>query len=170
MPTNYWMFFVAGLIPLFIGAAYYSKALLGKSWMKVNGFRDADLEGGNMAVILGLAYLLSVLFSFALSGMVLHQSHLAQMMLPDIQVSGSAAQEQFNALISQYGGRYRTFSHGALHGGLVVVFFVLPIIAINALFERRGAKYIFIHAGYWFISACLVGGLLCATLEYPTLS
>jgi len=38
MPTNFWMYFVAGAIPLVIGAIYYSKVLVGKSWMNVNGF------------------------------------------------------------------------------------------------------------------------------------
>ncbi|MEM1124806.1 MAG: DUF1761 domain-containing protein, partial [Bacteroidota bacterium] len=34
---------------------------------------------------------------------------------------------------------------------------------MNALFERRGWKYIWIHTGYWFITLALIGGLLCAT-------
>jgi len=170
MPTNFWMYFVAGAIPLVIGAIYYSKVLVGKSWMNVNGFTDADLEGGNMAVTMGLAYLLSVIFSFALGGMVIHQTHTAQMMIPDILESGSAAQEQFNNLMSQYGNRYRSFGHGALHGGVFALFMALPLIAINALFEKRGWKYILIHTGYWLITSCLVGGLLSATLEYGPLS
>ena len=163
------MFFVAGIIPLLVGAAYYSKALFGKSWMDVNGFRDEDLEGGNMALILGLSYLFGVIFSFALSGIVIHQTNVFQMMMPDVMESGNAAQQQFTDLMNQYGSRYRNFSHGALHGGVVGLFIALPMIAINALFERRGWKYILIHTGYWLITSILVGGLLCATLQYAPL-
>ncbi len=164
------MFFVAALIPLLVGAAYYSKALFGKSWMQVNGFREEDLEGGNMALIMGLAYFFSLVFSFFMSGLVIHQGHVFQMMIPQALESGSAAQQQFNDLMAQYGDQHRNFGHGALHGGLFGVFLALPMIAINALFERRGWKYILIHTGYWVITSLLVGGLLCATLEYAPIT
>lgn len=32
---------------------------------------------------------------------------------------------------------------------------------INALFERRGFKYIAIHTGYWLITLAIIGGLMC---------
>jgi hypothetical protein len=83
--------------------------------------------------------------------------------------SGSAEMIAFNDLMTQYGGNFRTFGHGAGHGVMFTVLFVLPLIAINALFERRGWKYIFIHTGFWLINLALMGGLLCATLVYPVL-
>jgi len=52
---------------------------------------------------------------------------------------------------------HRSFGHGFLHGGFLTVFLILPIIAINAIFERRGWKYIWIHAGYWFYYTRLNG-------------
>ena len=60
MPTNFYMIFIAAVIPMIVGAAYYSPMIMGKSWMKVNGFMEEDLEGGNMLAIFGGAYLLSV--------------------------------------------------------------------------------------------------------------
>jgi len=162
------MYFVAALIPLLVGAAYYSKALFGNAWMATNGFRESDLEGGNMALIFGLSYLLGVFLSFAMGGIVIHQTNVFQMMIPEALEAGPA-QQQFNDLMAQYGDHHRSFSHGALHGGVITLFFVLPIIAINALFERRGGKYIGIHTGYWFITLCLIGGLLCATLKWAPL-
>ncbi|MEM1124805.1 MAG: DUF1761 domain-containing protein [Bacteroidota bacterium] len=85
-------------------------------------------------------------------------------------MSGSAAQQQFNELMAQYGDHHRSFGHGALHGGIIALFAALPLIGINALFERRGWKYIWIHTGYWFITLALIGGLLCATLDYAPLA
>jgi hypothetical protein len=35
-----------------------------------------------------------------------------------------------------------------------------PIIAINAMFDRKGFKYIAINAGYWVVSFCLMGGII----------
>ena len=170
MPTNFWMFFIAALIPLAVGAFYYNDNVLGNVWKRTNGFTDADLEGGNMAIIFGLSYLLSILIAFALSGMVIHQGGVLQMMMPAIAVSGSEAQQTFNNLMAEYGEYHRSFKHGFIHGSFSAVFFGLPLIGINALFERRGWKYVWIHLGYWFITLGLMGGLLCQTLQYAPLS
>ncbi len=166
MPTNFYMYFVAGLIPMLVGFVYYNPNVMGKAWMKANGFAEKDLEGANMPLIFGLSYVFSVLLSFFLTSMVIHQTSVFSMMMPDVLEAGSATQQQFNELMEQYGTKDRTFWHGAIHGLFTAIFFVLPIIAINALFERRGWSYILIHAVYWMICLALIGGLLCATLQY----
>jgi len=170
MPTNFYMFFVAALIPLIVGWLYYSPMGAGNAWMKANKFTKESMEGANMALIMGLAYLFSCLIAFFMSGLVIHQGAVAAMMYPEVFESGSEAQKQFNDLMATYGNHSRSFKHGVIHGIFTTVFFVLPILAINALFERRGWKYILIHAGYWAISLALVGGLICATLDYAPLS
>lgn len=170
MPTNFYLFFITAFIPLAIGAIYYSPKVLGGAWMRVNGFTDSDMKGANMAVIFGLSYLLSILAGFFLSGVVIHQAGVVQMLSPSVMESGSAAQQQFNELMAQYGTSHRSFGHGFLHGGFITVFLILPIIAVNAMFERRGWKYIWIHTGYWFITLGLMGGVLCKYLQYAPLS
>ncbi len=170
MPTNFYMFFIVALIPLVVGAIYYHPKAVGNAWMKTNGFTEESLQGGNMMLILGLAYLFSFMISFFLPGMVIHQTSTFSLLVPEVLESGSAVQESFNTFMGEFADRHRTFSHGALHGGVTAIFFVLPLIAINALFERRGWKYVLIHFGYWFISLLLMGAVLCQTLTYPTLS
>lgn len=170
MPDNFYMFFIAAFIPLIIGSIYYSPKVFGTAWMRVNGFTEKDMESGNMVTILGLAYLLSIVAAFFVSGSTIHQSNILQMMMPEVMESGSTAQKQFNDLMAQYGDHHRSFGHGFLHGGIIALFAALPLIGINALFERRGWKYVWIHTGYWFITLGLMGGLLCATLEYAPLS
>jgi len=165
MPDNWWMFFVAGLIPLLIGFVWYGK-LFGQKWMSVNGFTEDSLKGGNMPVIFGLSFLFSTFIALTLSGLVIHQGSVLQMMMPDVAESGSAAQQQFNDLMATYGGNFRDFKHGAIHGAFATIFLVLPLIGINALFERRGWPYIWIHTGYWLVCFILMGGLLCSTLQY----
>jgi hypothetical protein len=164
------MFFVAGLIPLVVGALYYSPQVAGNAWMKTNKFTKESMEGANMAMIMGLAYLFSCFIAFMMSNFVIHQGGAFGMMYPEVMESGSATQQHFNELMQQYGANSRSFTHGVIHGIIVALFFVGPIIAINALFERRGWKYTLIHLGYWLISLALVGGLICATLEYAPLS
>jgi len=170
MPTNAYMYLIAGLIPLIIGSIYYNPKVVGGAWMKVNGFTMESMEGANMLVIFGVTYLFSVMLSFAMTGLVIHQHGAFSMMMPEIMESGSATQTQFNELMTLYGTTGRTFGHGALHGFLVAIFIVLPLLGINALFERRGWKYIFIHLGYWTICLILIGGLICSTLKYAPLS
>jgi hypothetical protein len=163
---NFWMYFVAALIPMIVGALYYHPKAFGTSWMNVNGFTEETMKKGNMAVIFGVSYLFSLFIALTMAGISIHQGGVAQMMMPDIAESGSQAQTQFNDLMNQYGTRFRSFKHGALHGVFFAIFLVLPLIGTNALFERRGWKYIFIHTGYWAISMALMAGLLCATLQW----
>ena len=170
MPINWYMYLVAALIPMLIGFVYYNPKVIGNAWMKVNNFTPESLEGGNMAVIFGVSFLFSLMIAFVLGGIAIHQSSVFGLLAPEIFESGSQTQQDFNALMGTYGDRYRTFSHGAVHGLTVAIFIALPIIGINSLFERRGWKYIWIHLGYWAISLALMGGLLCATLEFEPLS
>ena len=165
-PINFWMYFVAALIPMIVGFIYYNPKVVGGAWMKVNGFTEESLQKGNMALILVLSFILSILLSMSMANISIHQGAVAALLMPELLESGSEAQNQFSSLMDQYGDKYRTFGHGAIHGLFFTIFVVLPIIAINAMFERRGWKYIWIHTGYWAISLTLMAGLLCATLQW----
>ena len=166
MPINWWMFLVAGLIPLAVGFFWYGNMMFGKKWMAVNQFTEEKLKEGNMAVIFGLSYLFSIMVALTLSGIAIHQGAVYQMMMPEVAEPGSAAAQQFNDLMEQYGGNFRSFKHGVIHGVFFTLFFILPLIGINALFERRGWTYIWIHTGYWLVCTSIMGGLLCASLVY----
>jgi hypothetical protein len=170
MPINWWLFFVAGIIPLAVGFVWYGNMGFGRKWMSLNGFTEESLKDGNMGLLFGLSYVFSVFIAFIMSSMVIHQGGVFGTMMPDVMESGSAAQQQFNDLMAQYGNNFRDFKHGALHGAMITVFFAFPLIAINALFERRGWPYILIHSGYWLVCLILIGGLLCSMLEYGPLS
>ena len=63
--------------------------------------------------------------------------------------------------MAKYGSNFRTFKHGVFHGVLAGIFFALPVLATNALFERKGFKYIAVNAGYWIITIALMGGIIC---------
>ena len=69
----------------------------------------------------------------------------------------------FQDFLAQYGDRFRTFGHGALHGSMVGLLIVLPVMGTNALFEKKSIKYVMINAGYWTITLALMGGILCQT-------
>ena len=64
--------------------------------------------------------------------------------------------------MDKYGNNFRTFKHGFVHGILAGIFLALPLIAVNALFEKKGVAYIAINAGFWTINLALMGGVICA--------
>ncbi|HNL85462.1 MAG TPA: DUF1761 domain-containing protein, partial [Chitinophagales bacterium] len=66
----------------------------------------------------------------------------------------------------RYGNEFRTFHHGALHGALSGLFLIFPVLSINALFERKSWKYIFINSGFWIISFALMGGIICQFIKF----
>ena len=56
---------------------------------------------------------------------------------------------------------FRSFKHGALHGCMTGLFFVLPVTAINGLFEQKSWKYILVTSGYWIVSLTIMGAIIC---------
>jgi len=161
---NIYAILVSTLVPMIIGAIYYNPKLFGNAWMKSAGLTIDQLKGSNMAKILTMTLVYSFLASSLLSFMVIHQLHIGSVLAnePGINDPNSEVAKYMKTFMDTYGDRFRTFKHGAFHGGLTTIFFVLPMIAIPAMFERRSAKYILIHAGYWFISLCIMGGIICA--------
>ena len=167
MATNFYMYFIAALIPFILGGIYYGP-LLGKTWMKTNNFTPESLKQGNQLVIFGVSYIFCLMFCLFMSSIAIHQVSLFGLFNPEIMAEDtSSVKDDAIAFFQTYGGRHRTFGHGAAHGMMFSIFIALPIIGVNALFERRGFKYIFIHFGYWLLTSVLVGGLLCATLLFP---
>jgi hypothetical protein len=65
---NLWAVLVAALANFLIGGLWYSPALLGKTWMRANGFTEADLKKGSPAVIFGVSFVFCLIMSANLAG------------------------------------------------------------------------------------------------------
>ena len=133
--VNWLSFILATLLPMILGSIYYHKALFGKAWMNSVGLTEEDLQKGNMPVIFGVSILMSALIAFFM-----------------LNFCNGEAQE----------GQFDTFKHGAVHGLIISVFFVIPIFITNGLFERKSWKNMLINTGYWLITLALMGGILDA--------
>jgi len=162
METNYIIVFSTAVIPVIIGAIWYHPLLTGKAWMQSAGVSEEQLKGRNMLAIFGFSLLFSLMLATMIPSLVIHQSGMLAMMMgepgiPDDPMSNA----DFKFMFNRYGHNFRTFKHGVLHGVIGSLFFALPILGIQALFERRGAKYIFIHLGYWVLTLSLMGGIIC---------
>lgn len=156
---NFYAILVAAASTLVVGAAWYSPMLFANAWMKENGLTEEQLKKGNMLKIFGLTFIFSIMIAMIMLTITIHQ-YGALGMIGGPQFI-EAAKPSYAAFMADYGAEFRTFKHGALHGFMSGLFFALPVIAINGLFEHKSWKYIFIHAGYWIVSLTIMGAIVC---------
>lgn len=151
----------AALFPLLLGFVWYNPKVFGNAWMKGAGLNEESMKGANMALVFGLTYVFSFLIAFSLFPITMHQFGLNSLIVPQTGHLVDDPQGLGKQVLAMYANSYRSFGHGALHGTITGVLFILPIIGVNALFERRGAKYLFINAGFWIVCCAVMGGIVC---------
>jgi len=155
---------LTAIIPIITGFIWYNKAIFGGAWMRAAGVSDETLKNGNMPLIMLLSLVLSVLIAMSLMSVTIHQLSMFSVFGndPTLKDPQSANSLYIADFMEKYGNNFRTFRHGLLHGSLCGLFLVMPILAITAVFERKGFKYIAINSGYWIITLGLMGGFICA--------
>jgi len=154
----------AALVPLVLGFIWYNPKVFGNAWMQAADMNEEKMKGANMGVIFGVSIFLSLLLAVATITMTIHQTHVGSIFQGDTSPEGLEAMKSF---LTAYGDRFRTFGHGALHGTIAGIFIVLPVLGTNALFERKGFKYILVNVGYWTVTLALMGGIICQFLQLP---
>lgn len=145
----------ATLVTLLIGFIWYNKNVFGTIWMRETGITEEDARKSNMAKVFGFTILFSLMISFSLPGIVIHQVGALQM------VGGNEKDEAYMAYMQVHGEAFRTFRHGALHGFMIGLMFVFPILGVNGMFNRSSWKLIFITAGYWIVTLTVMGAIIC---------
>ena len=157
MEMNFLAILAAAISALVVGFIWYNPKVFGNAWMQAAGITEDQIKGGNMAKIFALALLFSFMLAFLMTTIVIHQNGAKSLMGGD----PSKALPSYAAFMADYGDTFRTYKHGALHGFISGIFLALPIIGINALFERKSAKYIFINSGYWIVTLTIMGAIIC---------
>ncbi|MFT7591407.1 MAG: hypothetical protein ACI9UJ_001330 [bacterium] len=160
MTLNFPILLLAALVPMIIGFIWYNPKVFGKAWMEASGMTDEKVKSGNMAVIFGLSFVFAVLLAFQMQFVVIHQLHLGSIFYGQDEALKSVT-AHLDANNAGWMENFKTFKHGAVHGVLAGIFFALPILATNAMFERKGFKYILVNAGYWIVTIALMGGVIC---------
>lgn len=155
---------IVALFPLLLGFVWYNPKVFGKAWMEGAGLNEEKMKGANMILIFALTYLFSFFIAISLHVLTIHQMALGSLMQG--HESDPAYTKWMADSMALVGGSFRTFKHGALHGTISSVFLVLPIIAINAMFERRGFKYILINWGFWTVCFIVMGGIVCQFTKF----
>jgi hypothetical protein len=164
MKINWFIVALCSFIPLLVGFLWFSKLLFGQAWMDASGMTMEKAKSANMPKMLGFTFILGLIISSAMAPIVIHQMGIYSVLgggLGDLSDPTSSASIYLSDFMSKYGTNFRTFKHGALHGGITGIFIGLPMISIMALYEMKSFKYIAINAGYWIVSLALIGGVIC---------
>tara|TARA_B100000809_G_C15138364_1_gene531687 strand:- start:3426 stop:3905 length:480 start_codon:yes stop_codon:yes gene_type:complete len=154
MEFNYLAIVVAAIVPVVLGFIWYNPKVFGLAWMRAAEMTEAKIKDGNMAIIFGVSLILSIMLAFFSNFLVIHEFGVYGL------TGGNLDATTTQAFLEEFEGTWRTYKHGALHGAMAGVLFTLPVIGINALFERKGFKYILINAGYWIVCLTIMGSII----------
>ena len=151
MPLNWEGAFVAAFIPLIVRFVWDHPGLFGKAWRAAEGVNPSGPKWARIVVVAGLSLVLGFLMASIVMPLVIHQIHVFSIVQSDPAYGKEGARVTLwlEDFMREYGESHRTFKHGAVHGAIAGLCFATPMIAINALFERRGLQYILINGGYW---------------------
>ncbi len=138
---NYLAVLVAALVPMVMGALYYGP-IFGKTWLDSLGYTEEDFKGRNEAVIYGLALAMAFLLSMS------------------IKFTNELVHKDVNDAGELYFGSFHTFGHGALHGAMLCLTIIAPVIISLGLFQKNTGKNILLNVVYWTITIAIMGGIL----------
>lgn len=165
MQFNFIAILVAALVPMLVGFIWYNPKFLGNTWSVEAGMTEEKMKSANMGLIFGLSFVFALMLSMSMGMLVIHQMHvysLFQHYGNDVADPNTTVGGLVKTIMDNYGNEFRTFKHGAFHGFLSSLFVILPVLATNAMFERKSWKYIWINYGYWAIAFLLMGGIISA--------
>jgi hypothetical protein len=166
MNVNFVAILIASLVPLLVGFVWYNPKTFGNVWMKAADITEDKMKSVNMGLIFGLTFLFSFFLAFAVQFMVIHQWSVFSILAnePGMNDPNSEISLFLKDFMNKYGNNFRTFKHGVLHGTISGITIALPLLGINALFERKGFKYIALNVGFWTLCLALMGGIICAMI------
>jgi len=137
---NYLSLALSTIIPMVVGFIYYHPKVAGTIWMQANGFTLESLGKGPKPIM----FLVALVLSFLLS------------MFVNFNVTGPGQE------VAEDGHSYVTFQHGIVHGIILTVVFVAPILGTMGIFEKKSMKWFLVNIGYWLITLCIMAGILSA--------
>ncbi|HXH18185.1 MAG TPA: DUF1761 domain-containing protein, partial [Chitinophagales bacterium] len=140
----------------------------GTAWMKHAGMTEERIKSGNMVLIFGLSFLFSVMLAMAMNTIAYHDVFVKgalyyitdHTMAPD---PASEAGKWLEYYMTNLSASNRTLQHGAFHGFFIAgLLIALPVLATNALFERKSFKYVLVNGGYWMLALTIMGAIVAA--------
>jgi hypothetical protein len=163
MHLNFLGIFIATLIPMVLGFVWYNPKVFGTAWMAASGMTPEKAKSSNMAVVMGVSFILAFFLAFGMQFIAIHQLHVTSLFFKQpIDDAATPMGALYKGVMDALGTSYRTFKHGALHGTIAGFMIATPVLATNAMFEAKGFKYIAINCGYWIVCFGIMGGIVSA--------
>jgi len=158
---NWIVILIAALVPMIMGFIWYNPKVFGTVWMKEAGVTEEKMQSANMGLIFGLSFVLSILLAMTYNFMHDHyQAFQAFFRTTAEHGLGVDPNSEFGVelkgLIDAYRDRFSSWTHGAVHSIVVSVFVVLPVMATNAMFERKSFKYVMVNWIYWALTIAIM--------------
>ena len=122
---------LAGAAAFFVVGAIWYGVLFGKAWQREAGLSDADVQGGNMALIFGLTFLFEMLIAMVLWHLIartMPEPHVVMMMAVGFAVGVMVPAIGINYLYQRKSGKLFAIDAGhlivgmAAMGGVFVLF------------------------------------------------
>ena len=126
---NWGAVIVAALSNFLIGGLWYSPAVLGKSWMKENGFTEADLKMGSPVKIFGLTFLFSLVMAINLAMFLNDEGTTASWGATAGFLAGFGWVAMSLFIIGQF--ERKTTKYLLIHAGYVTISFVVMGLIIG---------------------------------------
>lgn len=143
---NILSFIISALIPMIMGFVYYHPNVMGKIWMKANGFTQESIGTGPKPIMFLVAFgAAALLTSFFWAW-----------------VTGVGGTDQLQVVDPVDGHSFVTFKHGVGHGILFTITVLMPIFVTMSIFEKRSWSWAFVNVGYWGLTAITMCGILSA--------
>jgi hypothetical protein len=127
---------IAALVPMVLGAVWYSSLMFGKQWMKLMGKTEEELKAGFSPLkTYGLSFVMYFVMAYVLGHFVIYATSF----------TGSSG-----------------FGAGMQAGFWAWLGFVFTTSVITMLYESRKSGIVWINALYNLVSLLLMGGILAA--------
>lgn len=142
MPTvNVLAIIAAGLVPAVLGVLYYGP-LFGKSWYSSLGKTEEELKPDNPVLAYGGSMILSMLLAMSINFTI-------GLVHKDVNDAGEL-----------FINSHFTFGHGALHGAMIGLTVLTPIIVSLGIFHKMNWKTNLLNVGFWTTALAIMGGIL----------
>jgi hypothetical protein len=160
MKLNWLLILSTAFIPALIDIIFFHPLLLGKILNKQNQQTTSPFSLKRLLFIL----FLSAPIALFLPAVVIHQMGIFSMLngQADLNVNGSELYRLVSTLMEKFGHQFRSFKHGALHGAILALFFVLPLSIIQNRKWSTPKSVILPDIIFWTVSLSLMGGIICA--------
>ena len=157
MQLNYLAFGLISFIPIIAAFIWYNPS--NTFGQKIYNESRFDFKGLGIKKIIPL-YILLIFLLYGFLNVTIHQVGYYELFFTDIMKGSVEAKAITEEFLSQYGDKHRHFGHGAFHGAINAVCFVLPLVAFHAMLSGKTWRYVTYHMMYWFFVSVLCGGLI----------